>query len=177
MLSVALSGCATIETAPVTLSGLDELVTFTGAAVPCQFGAPLDRVVSGLAIWDERAGRNRAGPPLSLAGADRPVVPRLSRIAGGYFRARAELRAPWRGLTVTGVETIFMPETDDISHFVTFAEPRGRALTVLNANGFELDPGTGSADREVVTPDETATVTLFLEPRGRGSALGCAHNY
>ena len=108
---------------------------------------------------------------------DRPVVPQLSRIAGGYFRARAELRAPWRGLTVTGVETIFMPETDDISHFVTFAEPRSTALAVLTANGFGLDPGTGSVDRQVVTPDETATITLFLESRGRGSALGCVQNY
>jgi hypothetical protein len=151
-------------------------MVFTGPSA-CEYGEPLGRISSGLAVWDERTQSNRAGPPMTVPGLARPVVPTLSRLPDNYLRARASLPGRWRGLTVTGVETVFVPETDDIAHYVTFAEPRSRALAVLIENGLALDPATGEAEVDVRVPDGQASAGLFLEPRGSGSALGCVENY
>ena len=151
-------------------------MVFTGPSA-CEYGAPLGQISRGLAVWDESTQSNRAGPPINVTGLTQPVVPTLSRMPDNYFRARANVPARWHGLTVTGIETVFMPETDDIAHYVTFAEPRARTLAVLNQNGFALDPATGEAERAVHLPEGPGSARLFLEPRGSESALGCAENY
>ena len=151
-------------------------MVFTGPSA-CEYGEPLGRISRGLAVWDEATQSNRAGPPINVPGLAHPIVPTLSRRADNYFRARADVPARWRTITVTGIETVFLPETDDIAHYVTFAEPRARALAVLNQNGLALDPATGAADVDVRVPDGPASAGLFLEARGAGSALGCVENY
>ena len=151
-------------------------MVFTGPSA-CEYGAPLERISNGLAVWDEATQSNRAGPPIDVPGLAQPVVPTLTPMPDNYFRARAEVPVRWRGLNVTGIETVYMPETDDIAHYVTFAEPRARALAVLIANGIALDPATGEADVDVSVPDGPASAGLFLEARGAGSALGCVENY
>ena len=151
-------------------------MVFTGPSA-CEYGEPLGRIANGLAIWDDTTESNRAGPPILVPGLARPVVPTLTRRPDDYFVARAEVPARWRGLQVTRIETVFMPDTDDNDHYVTFAEPRARALAVLNRNGFALDPATGEADMPVRLPEGPGSAGLFLEARGAGSALGCAENY
>jgi hypothetical protein len=175
LLPAALAGCTSVEPAPGSVASLDALVVRTGPAA-CEFGAPLQQVSNGLAVWDERTQENRPGPPIAVRGLAEPVVPTLEHLPDGYIRVRANVPGRWRGLAVTGVETLFMPETDDIAHYITFAEPASRVLSVMNTNGFALDPATGRGDIDVRTEYGPGNVTLFVQARGGESALGCAQN-
>lgn len=101
-------------------------------------------------------------------------MPRLSPRPNGYLRAHAELRGRWHGLTVSGVETVFMPETDDIVSRILFAERRERLIEVANQQGFGLDPRTGEMLSPGAGTEPQSSMFLFAERHGRGSALSCA---
>ena len=151
---------------------LERVIVFSDAR-SCTFGEPLARIFSGLARWNERTGRNEAGPPVRIAGLARPLVPTLRRLDRDYLSAAIPLRGRWHGLTVTRIDTIFIPESDVGANRIHFAEPRARVLAVLNARGFGLDPRTYSATVDVRTPEMEQSVTLSLERSGAGTIFSC----
>lgn len=170
------AGCASVGPDGAALPPLERLVVFADPA-SCAFGPPLARLFDGLTFWNERAGRLEAGRPFRLPGLAQRVVPRLAPVGDGYLSGRAALRGRWHGLTVTGVESVFRPESDDGWTEIHFAEPPAAALPRLNAIGFGLDPATGRSEVDVSEPEWEASVSLALEGRGNGSVLSCASNY
>ena len=173
-LCTALAACTSL--ARESVPSLEPVIVFANPST-CQFGEPLERLFAGLAVWNDRTETSEAGPPFEIPGLPQPVVPRLERLDGGYVRAFAPVRGRWRGLTVTGIEAVFLPETDDQWEHINFAESRERVLAVLNANGFGLDPRSYRSDVDVSVPDWEASVTLSLEQRESGSSLGCTASY
>lgn len=143
----------------------------------CEYARPLARLFEGLSVWNDSAARSEPGPPVRLPGFGEPLVPILEPRPNDYLSASLPLRGRWHGLTVTSIESIFLPETDDGAYFIHFAEPRERAIATLNALGFGLDPRTYASEADVSDPDWDATVSLALQPHGEGSSLACAHNY
>ena len=155
------------------LPSLEPVIVFANPA-GCEFGEPLARIFDGLAAWNDATGRNEAGAPFRVPGLPQLIVPRLARQADGYVRAYADLRGRWHGLNVTGVETVFLPESDDFVLRILFAAPRGRLIEVLNAQGFGLDPRTGETAVGDASVEPASSMFVSVEPRGRRMALSCA---
>ena len=168
-----MAGCATDEGPAAPLPALEPVLAFANPAA-CDYGAALGQIFGGLATWDEATQRNRAGAPFQVPGLAQTIVPRLTPRSNGYLRVHAELRGGWHGLTVTGVETVFLPETDDIVSRILFAEPRERLIEVANQHGFGLDPRTGEMLPPAAGTEPQSSMFLFAERHGRGSALSCA---
>ena len=155
------------------LPSLDSVFAFTRPHL-CDMAEPLEGLFGGLFLWDDVAGEAKAGPPVRLPGTDQFLTPRLRRIDGDYQAILAPLRGRWLGLTVTGIETAFIPETDQGWRSIHFADPPGAVTAALNRAGFGLDSRTRSA--EVAFHDETwsGLASLGVSPRpGGGSTLVC----
>ena len=172
LIAAALAGCGSIAAAQLPPS-LEQVLVFADPAA-CEYGEPLGQIFAGLAVWDDAMQASRAGAPFRVSGLSQTLIPRLTRQPDGYVRIHAPLRGRWHGLTVTGVETVFLPETDDIVSRILFAAPLARLIEVAHAQGFRLDPRTG----EMLTAHRggapESSIFLSAERYRGGSALSCS---
>jgi hypothetical protein len=172
-LAALLGGCVSHPSSR-PLPPLDPIFRFSRPHL-CEMAEPLEGLFGGLSVWDEAAQRAKAGPPVALPGIGQRLIPRLRRVDREYVAAAAPLSGRWLGLTVTGIETVFIPESDVGWRSIHFADPPGTVTAALNRAGFGLAPRTRRSEVEFRDETPSASATLAVGARrGGGSTFVCA---
>lgn len=161
LLLIVLAGCNSSD------DNLANVVAFEGAA-ECQFALETRRIFGTMMDYNRDLDADRPGGLIEIAQVGRLQPTFRGPDDDGMVHAQLPLEGAWHGLTITGLESGFVPNTGVHYRRILFAEAPQAVREKLNPMGFQLPPAGGV--REF---GDGMTEYISVDRRGSGSALEC----
>ncbi len=159
-----------------TAANLDEVLKFKNPST-CEMTRATEKLFAKLIIFDPPEYVGRSGPPVRIAGFEKPVVPSFSRKVGtnqgGYPRdneATLAISGTWHGLKVSKIRVRAMEQSSFWERQIRFLEPASLVREKLNKLGFKI-PAIGEF-REY-SGESVVSAGIGVEEIPGGSALYC----
>ena len=169
---------SSLPTSPIPsqqkIPNLDEVLQFRNPST-CDMTSATEKLFRKLMIFEPPEYVGRRGPPVTIAGFEKPLVPSFSRDVdtseGRNVRdneATLAVAGEWHGLNVSKIRVRALEQSSFWEHQIRFFEPASRVREKLHELGFQL-PAVGEF-REI-TGD--LRIGIGLEEIPGGSALYC----